>query len=147
MQVWDLRGFGLMFQFRYQVSRTERCWLRAAQALEGRIYCAVMTVSSAYRNRVVEGSWGMSLVYKLNNVGLRTEPCGTPAAIVPGGERELWTLILKVLFLRNDCMERIKLWGNSRAISLYRRPSCHTLSKALSTSRKAATVNFRVLNP
>ena len=62
MQAWDLRGLGLIFQFWYQVSRTERWWLRAAQALEGRRFCAVMTVSSAYRNRVVEGSCGISLV-------------------------------------------------------------------------------------
>ena len=36
-------------------------------------------VSSAYRNKVPEGTAsGMSLVYKLNRHGPRTDPCGMP---------------------------------------------------------------------
>lgn len=81
-----------------------------------------MTVSSAYKKILVVGSWGMSFRYKLNRKGLRTDPCGTPAAIVPGGERAFNVLILKDLLFKNDWVDKIRFLGKLSDISLNRRP-------------------------
>ena len=71
--------------------------------------------------------------------GLRTEPCGTPALGLIWLEKKLFTLTCISRPTRKSESQRVILVGRSSWKILYQSPLCQTLSKAFSTSRKAAT--------
>ena len=86
--------------------------------------------------------WGFdkSLTYIRKGNGLRTEPCGTPARGLILSERKPFTLTWITLPTRKSESQRhFILVGRSSMKILYLSPLCQTLSKAFSTSRKAAT--------
>ena len=71
--------------------------------------------------------------------GLRTEPCGTPALGLIWLDKKLFTLTCMSRPTRKSESQRVILVERSNWEILYLNPLCHTLSKAFSTSRKAAT--------
>jgi hypothetical protein len=60
---------------------------------------AYIQASSTKRARYVPGVWGASLMYKLYNIGDRTEACGTAACIFLGVDSspstETWNFLLE----------------------------------------------------
>ena len=71
--------------------------------------------------------------------GLRTEPCGTPALGFIWLEKKLFALTCMIPPTRKSESRRVILVGRSNWNILCLSPLCKTLSKAFSTSRKAAT--------
>ena len=85
--------------------------------------------------------WGFGkwLTYIRKSNGLSTEPCGTPAMGLILSERKPFTLTWIIRPTRKSESQRVILVGRSSIKILYLSPLCQTLSKAFSTSRKAAT--------
>ena len=83
--------------------------------------------------------FGKSLTYIRKSNGLSTEPCGTPATGLILSERKPFTLTWITRPTRKSESQRVILVGRSSMKILYLSPLCQTLSKAFSTSRKAAT--------
>ena len=82
--------------------------------------------------------FGKSLTYIRKKNELRTERFGTPAMGLILSERKPFTLTWITRSTRKSESQRVILVGRSSMKILYLSPLCQTLSKALSTSRKAA---------
>jgi hypothetical protein len=68
-------------------------------------------------------------MYKLYSTGVRTEHCGTPAAIFLGEENLPSTETLNFLLVKNDATSLTRLAGNCTSDRLYSRPvmlACRT---------------------
>ena len=83
--------------------------------------------------------FGKPLTYIRKSIGLRTQPCGTPAMALIWSERKPFTLTWITRPTRKSESHRVILVGMSSMNILYLSPLCQTLSKAFSTWRKAAT--------
>jgi hypothetical protein len=81
-------------------------------------------------------------MYKLNSVGDRTEPCGTPAYISLGVDISPSTETLNFLCERKEPKSLIKLVENTNLDMLYSKPWCHVVSKAFSMSKNTAAVEI-----
>jgi len=85
-------------------------------------------------------------MYKLYNVGARTEPCVTPACVFLGVESLPSTETLDFLLDRYELMSLIKLVGNCNFDSSYSKSRCHVVSKAfLIISKNTAAVDILLL--
>jgi hypothetical protein len=73
-------------------------------------------------------------MYKVNRIGDKTEPRGTPACISLGFEITPSTETLNLRWERNDPISLVKLFENSNFDNLYSKPECHVVSKAFSMS-------------
>ena len=82
---------------------------------------------------------------KRKSNGLRTEPCGTPAKGLILSERKPFTLTWIMRPTRKLESQRVILVGRSSMKILYLSPLCQTLSKAFSTSRRAANTSSPLL--
>jgi hypothetical protein len=76
-----------------------------------------------------------SVIYRLYNIGGRTELWGTPAASFLGVENLPSTNTLNFLSIRK-AIRLIRLVENSYSDNLYIRPECHVVSKAFSISKE-----------
>ena len=74
-------------------------------------------------------------------MGESTEPWGTPASMLTFLDLVFEIFTLQDLLDRNESMSRMKAGLSFREISLWIRPSCQTLSKARSMSKKTAAVH------
>lgn len=74
-------------------------------------------------------------------MGESTEPWGTPASMLTCVEVVLRIFTLQDLLDRNESISWMKAGFSWRDISLWIKPSCQTLSKARSMSRKTAAVH------
>ena len=112
-------------------------------------FAANCTFLLAAHRAVSSGNWdfefclwwgfGKSLTYIIKSNGLRTEPCGTPTMGLILSERKPFTLTWITQPTRKSESQCVILVGRSSIKILYLSPLCQTLSKAFSTSRKAAT--------
>jgi hypothetical protein len=84
-------------------------------------------------------------VYRLYNVGDRTEPCGTPACISLGADSSPSTESLNFLWERKELISLIKLDENFNSDNFYSKPKCHVLSNAFSISKNTAAVDMLLL--
>ena len=57
----------------------DMCFWTCFLAVDSSCACVYTIKSSAKRANLVVGVWGKSEMYRLNNVGKRTDPWGTPA--------------------------------------------------------------------
>ena len=87
--------------------------------------------------------FGKSLTYIRKSNGLRAEPCGAPAMGLILSEREPFALTWITRPTRKLESQCVILVGRSSMKILFLSPLCQTLSKAFSTSRKAATWECR----
>jgi hypothetical protein len=77
------------------------------------------------------GVWGISFIYRLYRVWTRTEPFGTPACISRGEYSSPTTVIPNLLLEKNELISLIKLDEKCNLDSLYSKPECYVVSKAL----------------
>ena len=79
---------------------------------------------------------GRSFTYMRKNSGPNTDPCGTPPLI--DSQLEIWPFKTTLWFLlwRNDLIRWRAFPFIPLLLSLYKRPSCQTLSNAFDKSRK-----------
>ena len=83
----------------------------------------------------------MSLMYSKKSIGPRTEPCGTPDVTnYVMSDRAPLTETRCLRFDRNDAIQLCALPVIPYEVSLDRRRLCGTLSKALATSRRMASI-------
>ena len=118
-------------------------------------FTANCTFLIAAHRAVSSGNWdfefclwwgfGKSLTYIRKSNGLRTEPCGTPGMGLILSERKPFTLTWLSRTTRKSESQHVTLVGRSSMKILYLSPLCQTLSKAFSTSRKAATTRSSLL--
>ena len=81
----------------------------------------------------------------MKSKGPSTDPCGTPASIFLVVDVVSSILTLNVRLVRYDSVMFVIAGGIPLTFILQRSPSCHTLSKAFSISRKIAPVGVEVL--
>jgi hypothetical protein len=84
-------------------------------------------------------------MYKLFNVGARTEPCGTPAFISLDVDISPSTQTLNFLFERNELISFIILADKFKFGNLYYKPGCQVVSKAFSISKNTAAIDILLL--
>jgi hypothetical protein len=85
---------------------------------------------------------GASFMYRLNRVGDKTEPCGTPACISLGVDISPSTKTLNLRCERKESISLIKLFEKSNLDNLYSKPECYMVSKAFSTSKNTVAVDI-----
>ena len=82
----------------------------------------------------------MSLMCSKKSIGPRTEPCGTPDVASVMSDRAPLTETRCLRFDRKDMIQLCVLPVIPYEVSLDRRCSCGTLSKALAKSRRIASI-------
>jgi hypothetical protein len=105
-----------------------------------------MQVSQANRARWVPGAAGASFIYRLYDIGARTEPWDTPAAIFLGVENSPSTKTLNFLSVRKEAIVLMSLVANSNPNNLYSRPECHVVAKAISICKNTAASTYYCWN-
>jgi hypothetical protein len=103
---------------------------------------ALFVVSRQQRGLI--GTLGLgrvSFMYKLYNVGARTEPCGTHLGV----DNSFFTETANFLLDRYELTSLIKLVENCNVYSLYNKSGCNIVSKAFSMSRNTAAVDILLL--
>jgi hypothetical protein len=101
-------------------------------------------VSSAKRDKFTQEVCGVSLMYKLNRVGDRTEPCCAPACMYLGVDISPSTETLNFRWERNEPISVIKLVENCNLDNLLIKPGCHVVSKDFSISKNTAAISFNL---
>ena len=79
-------------------------------------------------------------MYKLYNIGDRTEPWGTPAFISLGVDVSPSTETLNFLLERNDLISLTVLTEKFNLSNLYSNQGCQVVSNAFSISKNTAAV-------
>ena len=88
----------------------------------------------------------MSLMYSKKSIGPRTEPCGTPDVTSVVSDRARLTETRWLRFDRKNVIQLCVLPVIPYEVSLDRRRLCRTLSKALTKSRRIASVCVLLYN-
>jgi hypothetical protein len=81
-------------------------------------------------------------MFSLYNIGARTEPWSTPAAIFLGVENSPSTETLQFLSVRKEAISLMRLVENSTSDNLYSRPECHVVSKGFSIPKNTAASTY-----
>jgi hypothetical protein len=84
-------------------------------------------------------------MYKLYNIGERTERCGTPACISLGVDNSPSTETLNFMLERNGLISLIVLAESINLINLYSKPGCQVVSEAFSICKNTAAIERLLL--
>jgi hypothetical protein len=84
-------------------------------------------------------------MYRLYNIGAKTEPWGISAAIFLGVENSPSTKTLNFLSVRKETICLMTLVENSNSDSSFSRPECHVVSEAFLIFRNTAGVDRLLL--
>ena len=105
--------------------------------------------SSAYRARwILLGMLSeISMKKRLNRVGDRQLPCGTPVLVMKMVEIDFFQVTWKVLSSRKFLIQFRRSVGSPAFASLNMIPSCDALAKAFSTSNSMQPVYCLLLKP
>ena len=142
-------GFNFILHLSHQVRIWFRyfCNLRLILRIPGAWAQIAMSSANWERFTCASGGWGMSLTYKINRIGEKGLPWGTPWIGMIGSLS--WSLIEIISFLwwRKLPIHLINFLFRPIEVNLKRRPSYHTWLKAFSSSRNIPVVGWPLQKP